>query len=86
MSEHVIETRDLTVYYGKHRGILDVNLTVDKGEVFGFLGPMALVKQQPSVCCWMSSHPRQARPPYLVLIVRSTASKCASVSATCRVN
>jgi ABC-2 type transport system ATP-binding protein len=39
MSEHVIETRDLTVYYGKHRGILDVNLTVDKGEVFGFLGP-----------------------------------------------
>jgi len=39
MSEHVIETRDLTVYYGVHRGILDVNLTVDKGEVFGFLGP-----------------------------------------------
>jgi ABC-2 type transport system ATP-binding protein len=39
MSENVIETRDLTVYYGKHRGIVDVNLTVEKGEVFGFLGP-----------------------------------------------
>ena len=39
MSENVIETQDLTVYYGKHRGILDVNLTVEKGEVFGFLGP-----------------------------------------------
>ena len=39
MSENIIETRDLTVYYGKHRGILDVNLTVKKGEVFGFLGP-----------------------------------------------
>lgn len=39
MSEKVIETQDLTVYYGKHRGIIDVNLTVEKGEVFGFLGP-----------------------------------------------
>ena len=29
----------MTVYYGKHRGILDVNLTIEKGEVFGFLGP-----------------------------------------------
>lgn len=39
MSENVIETHDLTVYYGRHRGILNVNLTVQKGEVFGFLGP-----------------------------------------------
>ncbi len=39
MSEKVIETRELTVYYGKHRGIVDVDLTVEKGEVFGFLGP-----------------------------------------------
>lgn len=35
----VIETQNLTVYYGKHRGILDVNLVVERGEVFGFLGP-----------------------------------------------
>lgn len=39
MTTNVIETKDLTVYYGKHRGIKDVNLTVEKGEVFGFLGP-----------------------------------------------
>jgi ABC-2 type transport system ATP-binding protein len=39
MNEHIIETKDLTVYYGKHRGIIDVDLTVEKGEVFGFLGP-----------------------------------------------
>jgi len=39
MSEKVIETQGLTVYYGKHRGIIDVDLTVEKGEVFGFLGP-----------------------------------------------
>jgi ABC-2 type transport system ATP-binding protein len=39
MNNNVIETQDLTVYYGKHRGIVDVNLTVEKGEVYGFLGP-----------------------------------------------
>ena len=39
MSGEIIETQDLTVYYGKHRGILDVNLSVEKGEVFGLLGP-----------------------------------------------
>lgn len=39
MSQNVIETRDLTVFYGKHRGIKDVDLAVEQGEVFGFLGP-----------------------------------------------
>ena len=39
MSKHVIETSGLTVYYGRHRGILDVDLTIEQGEVFGFLGP-----------------------------------------------
>jgi len=39
MTEYAIETKDLTVYYGSHRGILDVDLKVEKGEVFGFLGP-----------------------------------------------
>lgn len=39
MSKHVIETSGLTVYYGRHRGIVNVDLTVEQGEVFGFLGP-----------------------------------------------
>ncbi len=39
MTTNVIETKGLTVYYGKHRGIVDVDLTVQDGEVFGFLGP-----------------------------------------------
>ena len=39
MNEKIIETESLTVYYGKHLGIKDVNLTVMKGEAFGFLGP-----------------------------------------------
>ncbi len=39
MDDVVINTTNLTYYYGKHMGIRDVNLRVRKGEVFGFLGP-----------------------------------------------
>ncbi len=35
----IIETEKLTKWYGKHRGILDVDLAVERGEIFGFLGP-----------------------------------------------
>ena len=34
-----IHMERLTKYYGKTRGIEDVNLDVQEGEVFGFLGP-----------------------------------------------
>ena len=34
-----IEIRNLTKSYGKARGIIDVNLTVEEGEFFGFIGP-----------------------------------------------
>ncbi len=34
-----IETRDLTVYFGPQPGVVDLNLTVEKGEIFGFVGP-----------------------------------------------
>src|SRR3954452_10590615 len=35
----VIQTEKLTKAYGAHRGIVDVDLVVNEGEVFGFLGP-----------------------------------------------
>jgi len=35
----IIETKNLTKNYGKSRGIIDVNLTVEEGEIFGFIGP-----------------------------------------------
>ena len=35
----IIQTEKLTKSYGEHRGIVDVDLEVDEGEVFGFLGP-----------------------------------------------
>lgn len=35
----VIQTDNLTKSYGKSRGIIDLNLTVEQGEFFGFIGP-----------------------------------------------
>lgn len=35
----VIETRKLTKFYGGARGIIDVDLTVNEGEIVGFIGP-----------------------------------------------
>lgn len=34
-----IETANLTKFYGKARGITDINLSVEEGEIFGFIGP-----------------------------------------------
>ena len=36
---NVIEIKGLTKYYGKSRGIIDLNLSVAEGEFFGFIGP-----------------------------------------------
>ena len=35
----VIKVNNLTKYYGKSRGIVDVSFHVDEGEIFGFIGP-----------------------------------------------
>ena len=35
----IIETKNLTKYYGKARGIEDVSINVEEGEIFGFIGP-----------------------------------------------
>lgn len=34
-----IHTSKLTKFYGKARGIIDVDLQVEEGEIFGFIGP-----------------------------------------------
>ena len=34
-----VRTENLTKYYGKHRGIINVNLSIGEGECFGFIGP-----------------------------------------------
>lgn len=35
----IIQTANLTKYYGKERGIIDLDLIVTQGEFFGFIGP-----------------------------------------------
>jgi len=37
--ETIVETRELSKWYGRNRGIVNVSLEILKGEVFGFLGP-----------------------------------------------
>ena len=39
MQTAALSTEHLTKYYGKQRGVIDLNLDVRHGEVFGFLGP-----------------------------------------------
>ena len=36
---NVIEINNLTKYYGRARGIIDVSFNVEEGEIFGFIGP-----------------------------------------------
>ncbi len=36
---NVIETNNLTKYYGKIKGVENLTFSVKKGEIFGFLGP-----------------------------------------------
>ena len=37
--DEVLNIQGLTKSYGKSRGVIDLNLTVERGEVFGYLGP-----------------------------------------------
>ena len=36
---YIIETNNLCKTYGKNRGIIDLNLKIKEGEIFGFVGP-----------------------------------------------
>ncbi|MCD7713253.1 MAG: ABC transporter ATP-binding protein, partial [Firmicutes bacterium] len=38
MSENIISVQNLTKDYGYNRGVFDVSLDIEKGEVFGYLG------------------------------------------------
>lgn len=37
--ENVLEIKNFTKSYGKARGVIDLSLTVKKGDIFGFMGP-----------------------------------------------
>ena len=48
----IIETDKLTKSYGEHRGIIDVDLAIEKGEVFGSSARMGPARRRRSGCCW----------------------------------
>ena len=37
--EKIIDIQNLTKYYGKHRGVEKLSLSVKEGEIYGFIGP-----------------------------------------------
>nr|MBC7245002.1 ABC transporter ATP-binding protein [Chloroflexota bacterium] len=39
MNDIVIHTENLTKFYGRRRGIIDLSFEIQQGEVFGYLGP-----------------------------------------------
>jgi len=39
MNSNIIEIKNLSKYYGKARGIEEINLDIEEGEIFGFIGP-----------------------------------------------
>jgi ABC-2 type transport system ATP-binding protein len=39
MAGNIIEITNLTKYYGKSRGVIDISFDIKEGEIFGFIGP-----------------------------------------------
>lgn len=35
----ILEIKNLTKYYGKTKGVVDLSLALEEGEIFGFIGP-----------------------------------------------
>ena len=59
---NIIETTGLTKYYGKSRGISDLNLKVEQGDFFGFIGPNGAGKSTTVRTLWVcSARPRAAQ-------------------------
>ncbi len=69
---YAIESQRLTKYYGRARGIIDVDLAVEQGEIFGFIGPNGAGKSTTIKPFSISSTQRQALPGY------SARTACAS--------
>ena len=39
MSKNILEIQNLTKYYGKIKGVENLSLKLEEGEIFGFIGP-----------------------------------------------
>lgn len=48
--KQMLQIRDLTKFYGKDRGIQNINLEIEKGIVYGFIGPNGAGKSTTIKC------------------------------------
>lgn len=46
---NLIVAKQLSKEFQKYKAIENLNFTVEKGEILGFLGPQVLVKRQQSI-------------------------------------
>ncbi|HBJ02801.1 MAG TPA: bacitracin ABC transporter ATP-binding protein, partial [Lysinibacillus sp.] len=37
--EYIVQTQNLSKYFGKEQAVSNINLQIRKGEIYGFLGP-----------------------------------------------
>ena len=79
----VIETDALTKRYGRARGIEDVSLAVEAGEVFGFLGPNGAGKTTTIRTLLDLLRPTSGSARVFGLDSVATASRSMPASATC---
>lgn len=61
MTKTVIDIRHLKKYYGKHMGVEDISLSVNKGEIYGFLGSNGAGKSTTIRCLLGLIHATQGR-------------------------
>ena len=78
----VIRTEKLTKFYGADRGIIDLDLTVEAGEVFGFLGPNGAGKSTTIRLLLDLIRPSSGSDRASSVPSRDAPSGCAVVSAT----
>jgi ABC-2 type transport system ATP-binding protein len=57
----IIEVSNLTKFYGKSRGIVDVSFNVEEGEIFGFIGPNGAGKSTTIRLLLSLIHPTRGR-------------------------
>ena len=79
-----IETRNLTKNYGGNRGIRNVNLVVEEGDIFGYLGPNGAGKSTSIRCLLGMIHPTSGQAYVLGKQVGREQTEILSVQATCR--